>query len=76
MCAMCLQLNRTSPSTAVMEVQKAIKSLSDVPEEFYEVLVPLVTELNKHVQSPSILKAVVQEIFETVRSFKTTALVK
>lgn len=59
------ELNRTSPSTAVMEVQKAIKSLSDVPEEFYEVLVPLVTELNKHVQSPSILKAVVQEIFET-----------
>lgn len=58
-------MKRTNPSTAVLEVQKAIKSLSEVPGEFYEVLVPLVNELKKLIQSPSILKAVVQEVFET-----------
>lgn len=60
---------------AVQELRKVIEVLTVEPAEFYEVLVPLVSILEKEIKSENILKAVVEVLLEKVCQCKKNVLV-
>lgn len=59
-------MDKAKSSKAVQELRKVIDTLTVEPAEFYEVLVPLVSILEKEIKSENVLKAVVEVLLEKV----------